>query len=160
MPTCLPGSGSAPQCGVPCLLRLLPWSSTVHSTLYPDLTSRLTSASPPQPTPTLNSLSLQTPPHLHIQASLHINPNSSTSPAPPHPTLTSHNHQTLDRGPQALPSGLSRRLPSQHPVNTPPSRAALSSTSQHLSCHVPSRRPQFCAFPMWLPASSFSDATP
>ena len=129
---------STPRPHLPSYLHL---TSTANSHSQFAFTSNATSP----PHPGVTSTSTQTPAHL---------------PHPPHPALTSHNHQTLDRGPQALPSRLSHRLPSQHPINTPPSRAALSSTSQHLSCHAPSRRPQFCAFPMWLPASSFSDATP
>lgn len=92
------------------------------------------------------------PPHLHSQLSLsfhfhfkrhltstsrchlHINPNSSMSPPPPHLALTSHNHQTLDRGPQALPSWLSHRLPSQHP--TLKGRALIHLPASLLSCSL------------------------
>ena len=85
---------STPRPHLPSYLRL---TSTANSHSQFAFTSNATSP----PHPGVTSTSTQTPAHL---------------PHPPHPALTSHNHRTLDRGPQALPSRLSHRLPSQHPT--------------------------------------------
>lgn len=139
---------------------------------------------PPSSPPVVKHCPLHSTPRPHLPSYLRLTSTAnshshftftSNATSPPHPGVTSTSTQTparlpLPHTPRSPPITTRHWTedprPSPHgsltdfPLNTLPSRAALSSTSQHLSCHAPLRGLQFCAFPMWLPASSFSDASP